>query len=90
MKTKSTTISIRVSTTTKKKLDAIAKSRKRSKSFLAAEAIENYISVEEQQLQQIEEGLADIEAGRTIPHEQVVAWLKSWGKRTEKPAPRVR
>ena len=30
---------------------------------------------------------ADIAAGRFVDHEQVTAWLSSWGKPDEKPAP---
>ena len=33
------------------------------------------------------EGLADIEAGRVIPQEQVAAWLETWGTPDETPAP---
>lgn len=33
------------------------------------------------------EALADIEAGRLIPNDEVLAWLKSWGTPDEKPAP---
>jgi predicted transcriptional regulator len=29
-------------------------------------------------LEHIREGLADIEAGRTVPHEEVVADLRKW------------
>jgi predicted transcriptional regulator len=31
------------------------------------------------------EGLADIEAGRVVPHEEVVEWLKTSGTPEEKP-----
>lgn len=31
--------------------------------------------------------LADIEAGRVVPHEQVAEWLKAWGTPDEKPMP---
>jgi predicted transcriptional regulator len=31
---------------------------------------------------------ADIKAGRGVPHEEVVAWLKKWGTLDEVPAPR--
>ena len=34
------------------------------------------------------EGLADIEAGRVIPHAEVAAWLDTWGTSAEKPAPK--
>ena len=33
------------------------------------------------------EGLADIAAGRVVPHEEVAAWLNTWGTPDEKPAP---
>ena len=31
--------------------------------------------------------LADIAEGRTVPHEEVAAWLKTWGTADEKPMP---
>ena len=30
---------------------------------------------------------ADIAAGRGVPHEEVVKWLKTWGTPDEKPMP---
>jgi predicted transcriptional regulator len=30
---------------------------------------------------------ADIEAGRVVPHEDVVRWLRSWGTFDELPCP---
>ncbi len=33
------------------------------------------------------EGLADIAAGRVIPHAEVAAWLDTWGTPCEGPAP---
>lgn len=33
------------------------------------------------------EALADIAAGRVVPHAEVDAWLKTWGTSDEKPAP---
>ena len=35
------------------------------------------------------EGLADLEAGRTISHEAMVKWLRSWGTPDELPPPPV-
>ena len=34
------------------------------------------------------EGLADIEAGRVIPHADVAAWLETWGTPQETPPPK--
>jgi predicted transcriptional regulator len=33
------------------------------------------------------EGMADIAAGRVVPHAEVSAWLDTWGTPDEKPAP---
>ena len=33
------------------------------------------------------EGLADIAAGRVVPHAEVSAWLDTWGTQDEKPMP---
>jgi predicted transcriptional regulator len=35
----------------------------------------------------IAEAEADVEAGRVVPHDQVVKWLRSWGKPDELPCP---
>jgi predicted transcriptional regulator len=35
----------------------------------------------------IAEAEADVAAGRVVPHEAVVEWLKSWGTADERPAP---
>ena len=32
-------------------------------------------------------GLAQLDAGRGVPHAEVAAWLESWGTPDEKPAP---
>ena len=78
------TLSIRLDTETKKRPDALAQRSKRSKSFLAAEAIAHV----EWQLGEIRAGLADLEKSRTLSHKKVSKWLKSWGKPSEARAPR--
>ncbi len=81
------TLSIRIDGETKKQLEALARRSKRSKSFLAAEAIAAYIEAESWQLGEIEAGLEDLDAGRTVSHEKVAKWLRSWGKASESKAP---
>ena len=73
----STTITVRVDTSIKKRLDAIAKGAKRSKSFLASEAIEEYLNVQEWQLQGIKEAVASLESGEGIPHASVEKWVSN-------------
>jgi len=82
-----TTLSVRVDPKVLRRLEALAASSKRSKSFLAAEAIAAYVEAEEWQLGEIQAGLKDLEAGRTVSHERVSRWLRSWGKPGETDAP---
>jgi predicted transcriptional regulator len=82
------TLSIRLSAAVKKQLDELARRSKRSKSFLAAEAIEAYVNSESWQLAEIEAGIEELNSGSTVDHDAVTTWLKSWGSSREKKAPR--
>jgi len=84
----SETLSIRLDPTVKKRLEALANLSKRSKSFLAAEAIAAYVEVEEWQLEQIREGINELDSGDSVSNEKVSKWLRSWGTPTETKAPR--
>jgi predicted transcriptional regulator len=82
------TLSIRIDAETKKRLDALSKRSRRSKSFLAAEAITAYVESEQWQLGEIQAGISELESGQEVSHEKVSRWLGSWGKRGETKAPR--
>lgn len=82
------TLSIRIDAETKKRLDALSQRVKRSKSFLAAEAIAAYVESEEWQLGELHAGIAELESGQSVSHERVAKWLNSWGKPGETKAPR--
>lgn len=53
-------ISVRVPKTIAKRLENLAKTVERSKSYLAAEAIEEYLDIHEWQVQAIQAGLQEI------------------------------
>ena len=74
--TASTTMTIRVSPETKTKLERIAADTRRSKSFLAAEAVSAYVERELEIIDGIKRGMADAAAGRVIPHAQAVAEMR--------------
>jgi RHH-type transcriptional regulator, rel operon repressor / antitoxin RelB len=84
-----TTLSLRIDTNIKKQLEVLAKRARRSKSFLAAEAIAAYVEAESWQLDEIQAGLKELDEGRSVVHEDVSKWLRSWGKRRERKAPRA-
>jgi len=82
------TLSIRIDPETKKRLDALSKRSRRSKSFLAAEAIAAYVESEEWQLGELQTGVAELDSGHEVGHGKVSKWLESWGKPGETKAPR--
>lgn len=43
---------------------------------------------EEEEKRAIAEAEAALKAGRIVPHEEVVKWLKSWGSPNELPCPK--
>ena len=67
------TMTIRVEHDAKERLEKLAKSTARSRSFLAAEAIRQYLDVQAWQVEQIIEGIAEAEAGELVDHEDVLA-----------------
>ncbi|HQS97690.1 MAG: CopG family transcriptional regulator [Novosphingobium sp. 17-62-19] len=69
----STTVTIRVTPDLKEKLGRLAQNTRRTKSFLAAEAVEAYVNRELQIIEGIQRGLADMAAGRVTPHDEVMA-----------------
>ena len=84
-----TILSVRIDSATKKQLEALAKRARRSKSFLAAEAIAVYVEAESWQLDEIQAGLDELDSGRVVAHGEVSKWLRSWGKKRERKAPRA-
>jgi predicted transcriptional regulator len=84
---RSTTFTVRVDTAVKKRLERLAKSTGRSRSFLAAEAINEYLEVNEWQVAGIKRAIASFDRGEGIPHDTVRDWVASWGSANEKPAP---
>jgi RHH-type transcriptional regulator, rel operon repressor / antitoxin RelB len=74
----STTFTIRVDEDDKKRLEALARSTGRSRSFLAAEAIAEYLAVNEWQIEAIQTAMAETERGETVSHEAVREWVASW------------
>lgn len=69
----STTITIRVRPDVKEKLDRIATDTQRSKSFLASEAVAAYVERELEIIEGIKRGMADVAAGRVVPHGKAMA-----------------
>lgn len=82
----STTVSVRIDLAAKKRLEKLAKSTGRSRSFLAAEAINGYLDLNERQVAGIQKVVTSLDRG--ISHERVKEWVSSWGSKRERSAPK--
>lgn len=71
-----TTLSVRISVETRERLERLAEATRRSKSFLAAEAIDGYVTRELEIVEGILDGMEDARAGRLVPHEEAMARLE--------------
>ena len=82
----STTMSIRLSSETKAQLGLLATATRRSKSFLAAEAVAAYVARERAIVAGIERGRADVKAGNTVPHDAAMTEIDELIDRVEREA----
>ncbi len=69
----SAVLTLRINSDTKEKLDKLATATRRSKSFLAAEAISRYLEMEAWQISEIELALAEADAGDFASDAQINA-----------------
>jgi predicted transcriptional regulator len=72
-----TTLTLRLSREVRDKLDTLAERTHRTKSFLAAEAIADYVARELEIIAGIEHGLEDMRAGRVVPHEDAIRRIRA-------------
>jgi predicted transcriptional regulator len=69
----SATMTIRLSAEVIEKLGRLVVDTRRSKSFLAGEAVAAYVERELEIIEGVKRGLDDVEAGRVVPHNTVMA-----------------
>jgi predicted transcriptional regulator len=88
---KSTTMTVRIPPDVNTKLDALARDTKRSKSYLAGEAIASFVERNAWQIEEIKEGLREAKSGAPgVSHAEVEKWVRSWGGKRElrRPSPK--
>lgn len=73
-------VSVRVSQDIASRLEKLAQNMDRSKSYLAAEAIEDYLDIHEWQVQAIKEGIKAADRGELTSLENV---KKKWERKLE-------
>jgi RHH-type transcriptional regulator, rel operon repressor / antitoxin RelB len=73
-----TVMTLRLEPELRKRLDDLAKAQRRTRSFIAAEAIREYVAVNEWQIGEIKKGLAEADRGEFASDEQVRRVLNKW------------
>ncbi len=86
--TRSATLSIRLKSEVKKRLAKLAKASGRSSNFLISDAVESYVADQERMLAEIRQTDRQVESGHYVRHEDMKAWLLSWGTDREVPPPK--
>ena len=81
------TLTVRVPVKLRKRLEGLARTTSRNRSRLAVEALESYVTDQEEQLARIDQGIRDADAGRVVPHAAVKRYLQSWGSKRKLPPP---
>jgi len=82
-----TSISVRLDIELSDKLSTVAARLGRPKSWVIEHALKEFIELQLWQFAAVEEGLRDADVGRVVRHEDVVAWVESWGHSDERPMP---
>jgi RHH-type transcriptional regulator, rel operon repressor / antitoxin RelB len=77
----SAVLTLRLDAKLKKQLDRLSKSMNRSRSFVAGQAIQEYVSVNEWQIAEIKKAVAAADRGEFASDEEVDQRLKRWTRR---------
>jgi RHH-type transcriptional regulator, rel operon repressor / antitoxin RelB len=84
----STTFTVRVEAEVKERLEKLAKKTGRSRSSLAAEALNAYLDANEWQVAGVKRAMASLDRGDGVPHQEVKDWVNSWGRKPVRSAPK--
>jgi predicted transcriptional regulator len=74
-------LTLRLDSKLKKKLDKLAKATDRSRSFLAAEAIREFVALNEWQIDQIKKAVEQADAQKFASPQQVQQARQRWKRR---------
>jgi len=84
------TLSVRIPPEMRDQLDELSDATGRTKSFLAAEAIESYLAIQAWQVNAIKKAVkkANSKNAKFVNHNKVTDWVNSWGSEDEQDIPR--
>ncbi len=73
-------ISLRIRSEKVDMLERLAKATDRPRSWHIEQALDAYLDLQAWQVAHIEKSMTEMDAGRGIPHEEIVKELLTWGK----------
>jgi RHH-type rel operon transcriptional repressor/antitoxin RelB len=88
--TSDSVVSVRLDSDVVSQLDELAGEMQRSRSFLIAQAVGEFVEREYASLVAVREGEADIEAGRSLEGDEVRAWFEDLKNGRTQGAPAAR
>ena len=74
-------LTIRVSAELKSRLNQLSKTLHRSKSYIAEQAISQYVNENAWQIAELTQAEKEIQQGKFVANDEVNEYLDSWGKR---------
>ena len=69
-------------------VDALASRLERSRGWIVKQALAEFVALEERRYRMTLEGLASVDAGEGVPHEQVQRWIATLGSDDPLPMPK--
>jgi predicted transcriptional regulator len=75
-------VTVRLEPELRERLDRLAKAQRRSRSFVATEAIREYVKVNEWQIAETRKALAEADRGEFASPSEVPRVVKKWTKRS--------
>ena len=82
-------LTIRVNSELKSRLDQLGKTLHRSKSYIAEQAISQYVDENAWQIAELTQAEDEIQQGKFVAGDEVNQYLDSWENSNERKAPKV-
>jgi RHH-type rel operon transcriptional repressor/antitoxin RelB len=79
----STVLSVRVPEELKEQLDYLSRSTKRSRAYLAAEALGDYVKKNAWRAKELQRAIAEADRGVFVSHEAMLDWADALGAHNE-------
>ena len=71
-------VSLRISESLSERMTGLARATGRTKSFIASQALQEYLALQEWQIAAIQEGIDAADADDLVEHAEAVKLLKGW------------